>query len=130
MRSLFTFFLCTLVLLSACKKTTPTASIPDGTYTGTFQRQTASGGNLAPVSLTFAGGTWTGEGQVSKYPALCNGTYTVTGNKITFENKCMWTAEFDWSLILSQTYDFTVSGNQLEILRDNGTYRDVYKLTK
>lgn len=130
MRYLLTSFLCAALMLSACKKTAPTVAIPDGTYTGIFQRQTASGGQVAPVSLVFSGATWTGQGQVAKYPALCNGTYKLNGNTVSFTSACIWTADFDWTLILTQDYDLTISDKQLEISRDKGTYRDIYKLTR
>lgn len=130
MRYLLAPLLYAAVLLSGCEKTTVPATIADGTYTGTFQRQVAGGGQVAPVSLTFSGGTWTGQSQITKYPALCSGTYSISGNTVSFKNTCIWTAEFDWSLILSQDYNLTTTGNQLEMSRSQGGYRDVYKLTK
>jgi hypothetical protein len=52
-------------------------------------------------------------------------------NNVTFENACLWTAEFDWTLILSQDYKIKVVGNTVEISRDyNGGFKDIYNLTK
>lgn len=75
---------------------------------GTFQR--VSGDELGPVAevtILLHSGKWEGNSSRPKYPALCKGTYTLTENSITFENECMWTADFDWSLILSGTFNIT-----------------------
>lgn len=132
MRNRFSALLCLALLAISCKKTSPDLVIPEGTYVGTFQRLTAGGGQLSNVTITFSGNDWTGQSQFAKYPALCHGTYQVNGGYgVTFENACFWTAEFDWTLILSQAYKLKIAGNTLEISRDyNGSSRDIYKLTK
>jgi hypothetical protein len=116
----------------SCKKTNPSFVIPDGTYTGTFQRQTSMGGQISNVTITFSGSNWTGQSQFVKYPALCHGTYNAKGiNSIAFQNACPWTAEFDWTLILSYDYKIKVVGKGIEISRNyNSSFKDVYKLTK
>ncbi|MDE3235984.1 MAG: hypothetical protein KGO81_08530 [Bacteroidota bacterium] len=132
MRYLFSALLILTLLTVSCKKVNQTFVIPEGTYVGAFQRLTSSGGQVSNVTITFSGNNWTGESQFIKYPALCHGTYKVIGtDSITFENACFWTAEFDWTLILSQNYKIKVVGNNLEISRDyNGVFKDVYNLTK
>jgi hypothetical protein len=110
--------------------------IPDGLYSGTFQRQLAfGGGDISNISITFSSNTWTGQSDRSKYPALCQGTYRLDKGKIVFTNGCVWTAEFDWTLILGGEYVLTIDGNQLKFIRDyrgpsNDSYVDVYALTK
>jgi hypothetical protein len=110
--------------------------IPDGLYTGTFQRQLAfGGGDISNISVTFYSNTWTGQSDRSKYPALCHGTYSLDKDKIVFTNDCVWTAEFDWSLILGREYALTIDGNQLKFIRDyrgpsSDSYSDIYNLSK
>jgi hypothetical protein len=110
--------------------------IPDGVYTGTFQRQLAfGGGDTSHITLTFSSNTWTGQSDRSKYPALCHGTYRLENQKIIFTNDCAWTAEFDWTLILGGEYDLSFKDNQLSFIRDyrgpsSDTYIDIYNLTK
>jgi hypothetical protein len=110
-------------------------SIPDGVYTGTFQRQQAfGGGEVSHVTITFSSNTWTGQSDIIKYPALCHGTYNLDKQKIVFTNECAWTAEFDASLILGGVYDFKLNGTQLEIIRSflgpsTDTWSDIYTLT-
>ena len=131
MRYLLPSLLSFALLATACKKTNPAIPTLDGTYTGTFQRQQGGSGQVSQVRITFSGNQWTGTSQYPKYPALCNGTYAINAlHKITFANACPWTAEFDWSLILSHEYGLSVTGNDVEMVRDNPPYRDVYKLTK
>ena|SRR6266700_3061535 len=132
MRYLLSPLFCLIILTPACKKNKAEFPFTDGTYTGTFQRQSFAFGQISNVTLTFSGNTWTGQSQFSKYPALCHGTFkNNTSFSITFENDCAWTAEFDWSLILSGNYQFKTDGRTLEISRNNnGGYKDIYKLTK
>lgn len=95
----------------------------DGNYIGVFERA----GNTSDVELSINNGTWTGESETEKFPALCNGHYSISGNIITFENACPWTAEFDWSLILSDDWNYNLTSNTLVLTKANG---DKYTLTK
>lgn len=132
MRHILSTFLCLAIFSVSCKKTNSDFAIPEGTYVGTFQRLTSSGGQLSNVTITFSGNNWTGQSQFAKYPALCNGTYKISdSDNVVFENACPWTAEFDWTLILSQEYKLKFIGNSIEISRDyNGAFKDIYKLKK
>lgn len=95
----------------------------NGEYVGIFER----GENNSIVELTFNNGNWSGESEIIKFPALCNGTYTNSGNTITFENACPWTAEFDWTLILGGEWNYSLNENLLILTKTNG---DKYTLTK
>ena len=105
MRYLFFIIFCLTLSFTSCNKSTSNSIILNGTYSGTFQRLTKSGGQISNVTITFSGNTWTGQSQYAKYPALCQGTYKeISADSISFENTCPWTAEFDWSLILNGDY--------------------------
>jgi hypothetical protein len=131
---LFTIWI-VIISSTSCEKS-HNDKIPIGVYTGTFQRQLAFGGGAtANIIITFSSNTWTGQSDIPKYPALCHGTYTIDKQNIIFTNDCIWTADFDWSLILGGAYRFSLNGNQLGFLRDDrgpssDTYVDVYRLTK
>jgi hypothetical protein len=125
------------IIIASCESDHEnTTEIPDGIYSGTFQRQLAfGGGDIANVSITFSENTWSGQSDKPKYPALCHGTFSLEKGKIIFTNECAWTAEFDWSLILGGTYDFTLDGNQLLISKgysgpSTDAWTDKYILTK
>ena len=132
MRHLFLIILCSTLLDTSCKKTNSAPKIPNGTYIGTFQRQTSTGGQISNVTIAFSENTWIGQSQFEKYPALCHGTYkTNSTHEITFENACPWTAEFDWSLILGHDYKINIVNKSIEITRDyDSAVKDIYKLTK
>lgn len=103
----------------------------EGTYSGTFQRFSGeTAGETALVELNFENGNWEGTSSLQKYPALCNGTYKIENQEITFTNACFWTADFDWTLILSGTFVIEQSQNTLKLERILGTgenqIRDVY----
>ncbi|MFC5190833.1 hypothetical protein ACFPIK_03585 [Algoriphagus aquatilis] len=105
----------------------------EGTYSGKFIRNWPSGQrNTATITMTFEDNKWSGSSNIPKFPALCRGTYSITGNKITFQNECPWTAEFDWSLILLGEFTLEKSGKELEFSNYNrsATFTDHYKLIK
>jgi hypothetical protein len=103
----------------------------NGTYTGTFQRFSGEyAGEISIVEMNFDNGRWGGTSSIPKYPALCAGEYTVGNGEITFTNECFWTAEFDWSLILSGTFKFRQSATSITFEKTMGTgeiqIKDVY----
>jgi hypothetical protein len=112
--------------ISCKKERTIIYSIPDGLYIGVFQR---SGYDTSMVTMTFKDNYWSGASTKSKYPALCQGTYKISSNLITFSNTCTWTAEFDSSLILSGSFHMNVKGNVIQFFRIS-PYLDRYVLEK
>jgi len=124
----------TFVAFSSCNETAePTVLTPElnGTYTGTFQRFSGeTAGEISIVEMNFDNGTWGGTSTIQKYPALCAGEYTLGSGEITFTNGCFWTAEFDWTLILSGTFKFRKTQTNMTFEKTMGTgenqIRDVY----
>ena len=117
----------------SCEKDEPVKIGPlDGTYTGIFFRASPQGNYAtADVTLVFKGNTFEGLSSIAKYPAICRGTYTITGDEIEFTNLCVWTAEFDWSYILDGKFTITIEGNEIMMTRDYDDYRrDTYKLVQ
>ncbi|WP_241748736.1 META domain-containing protein [Aestuariibaculum suncheonense] len=112
-----------MLILSCNSDDESPQAVINGEYIGIFER----GENNSNVELIFNNGNWRGESEVVKFPALCNGTYSSSGNVITFENACPWTAEFDWSLILTGEWNYSLDGNSLILTKTNG---DKYTLTK
>ncbi|MCW3109174.1 MAG: hypothetical protein JWQ09_3680 [Segetibacter sp.] len=118
--------------MTGCTKSIREKMIPDGKYTGTFERTRGMGSKESGnVSITFSGNSFTGTSEKPKFPAICNGTYSASGNEIHFTNNCVWTADFDWSAILSNDYTLRLNGDSIEIKREYpGQMTDVYKLKK
>jgi hypothetical protein len=123
--------LTTITFILACESEGD-IHLPEGNYSGYFTRSTVEeDGVPSRVTLTFAGNTFTGSSEVPKYPAICHGTYTIEGDKITFINSCPWTADFDWTLVLSGEYIINVDDEQVKFFRDyDGKQTDVYLLKK
>jgi hypothetical protein len=94
-----------------------------GAYIGIFERN----GNTSNIELNFMNGIYSGESEIEKFPAICNGNYSISNNTIEFENVCVWTAEFDWTLILGENWNYTKENNILIMTKSNG---DKYTLTK
>lgn len=124
MKAKILIFLGLLIIIVSCNNDDD--NIPsniNGDYVGVFERN----GNTSKVELTFNNGTFSGQSEIEKFPGICNGTYAISGNTIDFTNECPWTAEFDWSLILSDEWDFNMNNNILTMTKSNG---DKYTLTQ
>ena len=115
-----------LFVLISCNKNDSEIAIPqitNGNYIGIFERN----GVNSNVQLNLNSGTFNGQSTTQKFPALCNGTYSSTNNTINFEDTCVWTAEFDWTLILNGEWNYVVNGSVLTLTKANG---DKYILTQ
>ena len=131
MKNIYPILLLLLLLPSCEPEKVNSIKIQDGTYEGTFQRQgSQSLGPISNVTITFSGDKWTGQGDMPKYPALCMGTFSYKGQKLVFTNECAWTAEFDWSLILSGEFSYSFDGEHLQMTRTFSPGKsDRYSLT-
>jgi hypothetical protein len=136
MRTLLLIAFLSSIILASCEKNEEPTYLDNGDYSGTFQRELVWGdSDTANIIMTFSSNTWSGSSDKTKYPALCNGTYRIDRDSIVFENLCVWTAEFDASLILSGKYKLIRNGNSVEFNKDYrsataDTYVDRYKLIK
>lgn len=101
-----------------------------GTYKGVFTRSSPLA-RYAPsnVTITFTDNKFTGDSDKPNYPAICNGTFKVTGSEVEFLNECMWTADFDWSYILKDKFTLRTDGDKMELIKTVGDNTDHYTLT-
>jgi len=109
--------------------------VVQGTYAGTFIRWVGKEGSVTKVKITFSGNGFNGSGDSSNYPAICNGTFTVTDmpDSIHFVNQCDFPANFDWTMILNGSYKLVKTSDSLYIRRIIGDFvyeEDVYSLRK
>lgn len=119
------FLIVVLVMLFFSCESSYEVGMPnlEGHYSGTFERN----GKSSNVELKLENQQFAGISEVVKYPAICRGDYSISGETITFENECIWTAEFDWTLILSGTWNYVLADNTLILTKSNG---DRYILTE
>lgn len=136
MRTQIVLLIVLVIGFSGCEKSKNiNTGIPEGTYFGTFQRVTVSGDAMVSnVTISIGEGKWSGQTDIEKYPALCRGSYEIKNDKVIFTNECAWTADFDWSLILSGEYDYSFIDSILTIIKnyDNqatGLIKDIYTLS-
>lgn len=110
-----------MVLLAGCLTEEKDFALPESQYEGTFMRLAPDGeAPEKPVSLTLINGRYTGASDSLRYPAICEGTYSIEGRRITFTNECAWTADFDWTLILQGTYLIEEKPNETVFIQEIG----------
>ncbi len=131
MRTFQLILIISTFLLTSCVDESVDLNDIEGTYEGTFIR-TSPNAKYAPsqVTLIFSNGQFQGASETTKYPAICSGTYEIKGTKVDFANSCVWTAEFDWSLILSGEFTAELTSNELTLQRKNGSTWDLYELKR
>ncbi|WP_040397533.1 hypothetical protein [Cesiribacter andamanensis] len=119
--------------VSACEQSFETpVQLAEGTYSGHFIRSSpAAKYAAAEVTLVLKDGRFSGSSNISRYPAICTGTYQIKGTTIEFQNECFFTADFDWSLILSGTFHLSASDGDIVLFREFGEgVMDTYRLKK
>ena len=112
-----------------CKK--EKLAIQDGIYRGIFTVSYSNGVQTGPVTVELKSGTYTCSSNSNRIPAGGSGTFRIINNKMSFTDDKMWTADFDWNLILNGEYESTFDGKKLLLTanRNNvGTY--TYELEK
>lgn len=126
-----------ILFATACKKSD---ELPGGNqeqwlsgrYMGTFYR---TGGDTVNVSMLFTETNFSGSSDRAKYPAICNGIFSMEKNNdvyaVHFDDNCVWTADFDWSLILDGDYELVFNPDKsVTIVRHSFASSDYYHLWK
>jgi hypothetical protein len=126
------FYLAIIVFMISCSDDEK-APILAGDYSGTFYRTRDNTKILeAEVTIAFDQGKFSGAGADHQSPAICNGTYSIDGNEVNFNNLCFFTANFDWTLILSGKFAISETADAIilskEIDAQNGDYYVLNKL--
>ena len=115
-----TSFVITLItlstLISSCSK--DELRIGGETYSGSFIVTYTSSTQTGSTSIVFKNGNYTCVSDTNRIPAGGSGTYSIDNGKIIFHDTNIWTADFDWNLILNGEYDYTLDGNNLTISAD------------
>jgi hypothetical protein len=114
-----------LLVFSQCK---PQQALEDGTYVGTFTVKYEDGKKSGPVTVVLENGRYTSSSNPDLIPAGGFGTFSVQGNEIAFNDSGIYTADFDWNLILGGNYQYSFNGQKLTLEADKndvGNYRYV-----
>ena len=108
------FCLIFLVFAMSCEK--ENQILEQGKYSGTFKVVYNSDTvKTGAVTLELNAGMYTCSGNKNKIPAGGSGNYSFEKNKIKFIDVGIWTANFDWGLILNGEYNYTFDGKRLKI---------------
>lgn len=115
--------------IPGCKK--DKLPIQDGIYTGTFTVIYSNGTQTNPVTVELKNRTYTSSSNANRIPAGGSGTFQINKNRMIFSDEKMWTADFDWNLILNGEYEAVFDGKKLTLSANKnnvGNYR--YELEK
>lgn len=137
MKALFIITIIATMITKGCDKEIPerqTMPITDGIYTGIFTLTTPTGISSGDVSIQINGNRFSASGNANRIPAGGSGNFSLSDDRqtITFQDENFWTADFDWSLILSGGFVYSFDGEKLELARQtpDGITFQKYQLTK
>lgn len=89
--------------------------LTEGTYRGTFTVVYDTATLTGMTTLHLSEGRYECDGNDNRIPAGGSGTYRTENGIILFQEERMWTADFDWNLILKGGYNYSVSGKRLKL---------------
>lgn len=120
------------IILVGCGKSK--AKINKGTYHGTFTATYFADTIPYPrvqgsASVIFEKKTYNSLGTTAYNPAGGSGSYSIADDIISFEDENIWTANFDWGLILNGEYNYTKLDDKLILVRESTIARYEYSLT-
>ncbi|WP_316768458.1 hypothetical protein [Pedobacter frigiditerrae] len=111
------YLLALIITFSACKKES-TSNHFKGNYTGTFRTSLGTNKVITDTEITFSDNLF----KVNKGAKLASGTFKINNSKtVTFEDKNIWTADFDWNLILNGSFEYEIKGDSLILSRNLNT---------
>ena len=89
-----------------------------GTYEGEFIYTSPRSKTIAQTRITFSEDNFKAEGNADRTPAGGSGTFVSEKNNfLIFTDKNIWTADFDWNLILNGKYIYEIKNDSLILNR-------------
>ena len=113
-----------LITTIACNNDDNTPINIDGRYVGTFERNEL----ISNVEINFSSGDFSGESEMTNFPAIYYGNFSVQNNSLNFDNEqLIITTEFDPDLVLDGVWNYGIENDTLTMTNSIG---DIYILTK
>jgi hypothetical protein len=103
-------------------------SLPNGIYNGRFVVESGTISNEGIFQLEILDNTFHCTGNENRMPAGGSGTFSMQKNEIIFHDENMWTADFDWNLILNGGYSAALKGDTLILVKEQGATKYIYKI--
>jgi hypothetical protein len=122
MRTTGLLLLFSILLFAASCSDKINLSLLDGNYTGDYYYagpgETRSIKSQNSVSVNLSGKEYTSSGGVSRIPAGGAGEFNlVDKEEVQFNDKHVWTADFDWNLILNGRFIYELKNDSLILTR-------------
>lgn len=112
-------FLFVLILSLGCKKSAYVDILQNGNYTGVLviTNSALSVPAIRPISISLQDGKFNimPSADANLKPSGGKGTYTFKNSIGYFEDAGIWTADFDWNMILNGEYNIRSSGVDLTL---------------
>jgi hypothetical protein len=110
-------------------------TIADGTYSGLLladEKNDAfkTGPISSNVTYAFNSSNYSTVAGPAKFAAVSQGTFALSGNKIALVNILANPDDFDWGLILTETYSYEAKADSLIMTKTVGGNTYTYKLKK
>lgn len=108
-----------LIISSGCKKSNKQPVLANGTYSGVI-KLTSSVYKMPtniPISISFNNGKFVVVPDPTRKPATGSGNYSSKDGIANFTDSNVYTADFDWNLILNGEYTMEISGNNLTLTK-------------
>ena len=115
---------------SGCSKNDPEIAALTGTYSGTFYYHSPSTSSSNPVAVTFSGNSYASTSNSNRIPAGGSGYFQVSNQQVQFKDINIWTADFDWGLILNGNYTSQIKGDSLILNKTNLSTSYQYRLKR
>lgn len=113
MKKIFYFTLLSFFLFS-CKKDENNPQL-NGEYVGTFRTLVQGKLVMTDFNVSLIGDKF----KVTKGNQMGSGLYeTHTNNQAVFKDQNIWTADFNWNLILTGNYTYQVKGDSLILTKN------------
>jgi hypothetical protein len=109
-----------ITVLSGCSDKLNLSAL-NGTYTGKFYYTPPAGSiKTGNASVSFSDNTYSSTADAERIPAGGSGTLEILQDDvINFKDQNIWTANFDWGLILSGKYKYEMKNDSLILTRYN-----------
>jgi hypothetical protein len=112
---------------SRCMKNYPEVGPQTETYAGTFYYRSPLGSDSGKTTMKLSGNSYTSTGNPNRIPAGGSGNYQVSDKQILFKDINVWTADFDYKLVLNGLYNYQTKSDSLIFSKTDSVNKITYQ---